>query len=272
LTASFSWWATPISVTARLRALRNGTTSYDQTFDFSSPTAQYKTVDLPIAAGAGDGWIDVLTAAGVDETGKELIPLMTVFRRAGLARGVVPIWAAHSGFNFTYHVDQSRCSDARREDFYRAACGGRGPDILWPQLGTNLETRPPGESGDITQLWYDAGKDYCANRRASGARLGNPPRIILSTPHPTSGRSPAVLEDINEAFYQLSREFADVTFINGCRLAGGASVISANFLADGTHYNTAGAYYMGAAIWSAIESAAAQKAQVQVRSSRLGRD
>lgn len=209
--------------------------------------AAYKVITVDIGPSAPYPGVDILTNAGYNETGKELIIVGYRFYRPNTA-GTGIMFTGVSNGRAVDHTDQTKCSDARRREFY-ASTGL--PNVVWVQIGQNLSAE---ESSSIAVTWKANVKAIVDNRRTILKSLGIEPLFVLvATPDTNKGE--ATHEAMAQAMYELARDHSDVGFVNLYRLAGKFSMLNTHMLSDSIHQSAAGARYYSGLMWAALSAA-----------------
>lgn len=232
---------------ARFRGRRSGDQAINN-FDnvnIAGPVGgalQHYEVAIPAAVNASDNLpsMDILAATGYDETGRKWWPVACRFYRPGVVGTQFCFVSARGGWTAADHINQAKCSDARRLEFYSIL--GK-PNVFWIMLGTNGWNQAHVES-------------MINNRRQLMNQLGVQPLFVLEAPYEnanTVGNGATIAADM----HRLSQVYSDVGFVNTFGMAARLGVASGLFVdgGDQIHQIAAGASYYPAISWAALYAA-----------------
>lgn len=256
------FWADDTSVTQlRFRGFRTDVSAMNDTdnVDTSGPAGGiYKSVEVDIPAAVNTSGnlpiMDILTATGITELNKYWWPIAYRIYRPGVTGTTFNFVGSRGGFTATNHMEQSKCSNARRADYYNFV---GAPNLVWDCLGTN---NGDFVSGNAYKVLLKAKVD---DRRTRLNALGVSPLFVLEVPY-TNSASSAIVSEVARVMYELSQEYSDIGFLNTAAMAGNFAVLdgdgagSAFLDADDIHQSSLGASYFPAISWAALASAYSQ--------------
>lgn len=211
-----------------------------QTNDPALLAAGYNSVDVPIAAGAGDSYCEVTGSGAGDETGQNLYMMgmrHKVDGATGLTLGCFGIGGAGVGDlnNFTLITQAARNAMVNAFDI----------DTLMIDIGTNDTTWGATQYGQLLSL--------IDSYRVPVTAAGRTFKCLLISPYPQSVRS---YPDVAAYMAQACGTNSDLSFYDKAGQSGltYAQILAAGYLAaDNVHPSATGADYWGALMNTALE-------------------
>lgn len=251
-----AWWARATSLqTCRCRSYDStfGTNTEDVTLDMRSAgtgvgTGNYRYRDFNHTADADAPLWDCLTGAE-DETSRELTFIGSRFQLADPSGGVVLASIGNGGRTAADYVSTSTIADNDAWDWFIETFGPFHRIKI--VLGTNMSA---GEAAAITTVWRDNMLAFAERLLARNDWANGPAdaMVLLTTGH--DANITARLPDMATAIDSCSSANPRIAHYDLAADLVPYATLNSTYLADGVHFNAAGADYVAQKLAAAMVS------------------